>query len=728
MADNYPIYKQLDSMDCGAVCLRMIAAYHGANYSLEQIRGQMHLDKDGVSLLNISDTAKTIGLDSLGVKVNFDKLKAGELPLPAIVHWGQNHFVVVYEISDKEVIIADPAECKRILSHADFISNWTSDSKKEGIVLLLETMEDFELSEQPAIPTEATIANKNALWVYLARSPKLWIQIGFGSLLIAGLYFLIPFFLKEIIDSSFPELDSSFLKIGLTGFFILGFSIILLELIRNYLSLYIGAKTNLQLVSNYLFRLTSQPIRYFETKLKWDLLQRIYDNIQVGEFLQSSSVKAIFYLLNLIVFTLVLLIFKVQLGVIFLFGLLLQFVWIFLFQFKRTASRNRMFEFAANGQDLLLELISGISEIKLHNAEEINRAAWESNQIKLFEHRYAFNKIDQIQKVGTKLIQLLIECSLIYFAASYFLEHKISLGTVLAVVYILGQLKTPLLELFDFILKYQDIKLGLERLSEMKIEASFKHEKIESKQVINKDIKLRNLSFSYGEDTAPLVLDKLNFSIPKNKTTAIVGVSGSGKTTLMKLLLGLYKATEGDILIGDKSLSQINPATWRKNIGTVFQDSYLFSNTIAKNICMSNTEVDQFKLNKTLKIACLDQFVSSLPIGVDTLIGEDGIRLSKGQEQLILIARMIYKNPHYFFMDEATSNLDAVTERKLMINLEKYFESKTLVIVAQKMTTVKKADHIIVMHKGRFIEEGTHENLLFKKGAYYLFLKNEIEN
>jgi len=726
MADKYPIYKQLDAMDCGAVCLRMIAAYYGAVHPLEMIKTKMQLDRDGVSMLNISDTAKTFGIDSLGVKVSLAKLQKGELPLPAIVHWGQNHFVVVYEINDKSVIVGDPAEGKRILSHQEFKSNWISDSSEEGIVLLLETTDKFATT-QNEVPINQLESRSNPLWIYLTQNPKLWIQIGIGSLLIAVLYFLIPFFLKELIDNSFPGLSRSYLKIGIIGFFILGVSIILLELIRNYLSLYVGARTNLKLVSNYLFILTGQPIRFFETKLKWDLLQRIYDNIQVGEFLQSSSVKSIFYILNLIVFTCVLLIFKIQLGVIFFFGLLLQFVWIFLFHYKRSSSRNRMFEYASNSQDLLLELISGISEIKLHNAEDLNRKSWESNQIKLFEHRFAFNKVNQMQKSGSRLIQLMIESALIYFGAIYFIDEKISLGTLLATIFILGQLKTPLLELFDFILKYQDIKLGLERLTELHDKEIVPYEGVLEKEIINQDIALEGLSFNYGEDTDPFALNQLNFVIPKNKTTAIVGVSGSGKTTLMKLLIGLYEPIDGKIKIGNKDLDKIAPIVWRKNIGTVFQDGYLFSDTIANNICMSANNKNDDKLREAVKISCLDQFVDSLPVGIDTLIGEDGIRLSKGQEQLILIARMIYKNPSYFFMDEATSNLDAVTERKLMMNLDKYFAAKTLVIVAQKMSTVRKADHIIVLHKGKFIEQGSHEELILKKGAYFLFLKNELE-
>ena len=386
-----------------------------------------------------------------------------------------------------------------------------------------------------------------------------------------------------------------------------------------------------------------------------------------------------------------------------------------------------MFEYASNSQDLLLQLIAGISEIKLHNAEDLNRRAWESEQIKLFEHRYAFNKIDQIQKSGSKLIQLLVECGLIYFGAFYFIDSKISLGTLLATVFILGQLKTPLLELFDFILKYQDVKLGLERLTELEDQGKEQYEQLPAHVILNQDISLQNLSYNYEGSTESPALNQLNFVIPKNKTTAIVGVSGSGKTTLMKLLTGLYKPVNGKIKIGNKDLNQIASKEWRNKIGTVFQDGYLFSDTIANNICMSSKDKNDHKLREAVRLSCLDQFVETLPIGVDTLIGEDGIRLSKGQEQLILIARMIYKNPHYFFVDEATSNLDAVTERKLMLNLDKYFESKTLIIVAQKMSTVRKADHIIVLHKGRFIEQGTHEELMIKRGAYFLFLKNEME-
>lgn len=726
MAEKYPIFKQLDSMDCGAVCLRMISSFFGKEYALDELRKLTSVDKDGVSLLSISKAAKAIGLESLGVKSNYNRLKE-ELPLPAIAHWGQNHFVVVYEISDKEVLIADPAEGKRKLSKSEFIANWTTHEEEdaEGILLLLEKTDAFDTKQIELKLNHEDSKAKVTLWSYVYKNPKLWLQLLFGSFLISVLMFLIPFVLKELFDTFYPTKDFDLLNTGLLALLVFGTSIILLELIRHWLINYIAARTNLLFVSDYLKKFMMQPMRFFETKLKWDLLQRVYDNVQIGLFLQTDAIQAAFFILNIIVFCLVFLFFNPYLALIFFLSICLQFLWVYFFQFKRIDSRNRLLETASGNQEILIEMVSGIQEIKLHNTQLSKRANWEEKQTEYFERNKKFVKIDQSQKLGLKVIALLAEVIIIYMSFTYLSLDKISIGTLLAIFYILGQVRTPIVELFDFILKYQDIKTGLERMTEIQ-EISSPNYKVESLQnLANKHISIEDLDYNYEQRESPYAIKQLNLIIEANKTTAIVGVSGSGKTTLIKIISGLYKPENGRILYGGFHLETINPMAWNEQIGVLFQDSYLFSDSILNNIKMGALD-NEALLKESLNITCLDRFIESLPLGLNTLIGEDGIRLSKGQEQQIVLARLIFREPSIICLDEATSALDAVTERQVFANFENYLKDKTTIIVTNRLQTIKNADKIVVLHKGRKLEEGIHDDLIFRKGAYYLHIKNEM--
>ena len=713
-------------MDCGAVCLRMVSSFHGKEMALETLRKLTHVEKDGVSMLSISKAAETIGFKALGVKVNFEDLK-NELPLPAIAHWGQNHFVVVYEVLENKVILADPKTGIRKIGRVEFIENWTSQTGQnnaEGVLLLLEKNKSFEKSFPQEL--DAHRASKISLWSFIQNSPKLWLQIGFSSVLIAFFYFMIPFVIKEVFDGSNAVDEFSLVKTGLLAFFMFYLSIILLELIRNWLSNFVGARINVELISSYLEKFLNQPLRFFETKLKWDLLQRVYDNIELGDFLQGTFVRTFFYLLNFIVFTMVLAVFKIDLALIFVIGIVGQLLWVNLFQNRRKIARQEMYESAFLSQDVLLQMISGIQDIKLNNVEEKTRMDWEDNQAKFFLRKKSYLKIDYQQKTGLKVIALIVEVVLIYWTYKYFQEDVLSLGVLVAIFYILGQLKTPMIELFDNILKYQDLRLGLERLSELAIPGDFKAEAKDTKPLLGGDLLLKDLSYQYGDMDSLIVLNGINLEIKRGNMTAIVGVSGSGKTTLMKVLAGLYPPTKGEMLIGQVGLNDIDIKSWHEKIGFLYEDSFLFSTSIEQNIILSQQK-DQNNLKLAIELAGLSKFVATLPLGINTLIGEEGIRLSKGQEQQILLARLFYKNPDVLILDEALSALDAVTTRKVLQNIKAYFKNKTIIMASHKQVFLKESDTILVLHKGRFLEQGTHEDLLFKKGAYYLFIKNDIQ-
>ncbi len=727
LADSFPFYKQLDASDCGAACLRMIARHHGRHYSLEYLRELSYLDREGASLMGIADAAEKIGLRTLGVKTSFTRLQ-NELPLPCIAHWKQNHFIVVYRIANGKVYIADPAVGKLQLTEQEFMNDWFSSvyqTEPQGILLLLEPTPEFYRLEGESDQR----AGLGVLWKYVRPYRSLIGQLLLGLLLGSVIQLAFPFLMQALVDKGVQLRDYNFVYLVLIAQGMLFLSQMTVEFIRGWILLHIGTRVNINLVSDFLLKLMRLPMSFFDAKMTGDLLQRIYDNERVERFLTSSSLVTLFSVFSLGVFSLVLLFYSPVIFWVFLIAAFLYFGWILLFMQRRRSLDYRRFEQMAESQSTLMQLVNGMQEIKLHNAERQKRWGWERIQAKLFRINVDYLATDQMQRAGATFINHGSSILISFIAATAVMDGQMTLGMMLAVQYLIGQANAPLEALVQFLLAAQEAKISLERMNEIHTKPDEKPADAVRVNTLsdNGDLWAEKVSFRYGGPHDPLVLRQVNLIIPEKRITAIVGSSGSGKTTLIKLLLNFYTPTEGTIRIGDINLDHIDPALWRAQCGAVMQDGFLFSDTIARNIALGVDTIDQRRLIYAAKVANIHAFIESLPLSYNTRVGPDGIGLSQGQRQRILIARAVYKNPRYFFFDEATNALDAYNERLILQNLRQVFENKTVVIVAHRLSTVRHADNIVVLDKGEIAEQGRHEELTSRRGLYYHLIKNQLE-
>ena len=714
-------------MDCGPTCLRMIAKHYGRSFSLQSLRDLTYADREGVSLLGISYAAENVGFHTLSAKVNIQYV-IKELPLPLIAHWKQNHFIVVYKATKKFIYVADPGFGKMKLTHEEFEKGWASDIKggeKKGIVLLMEPTPEFHHTDDEKIDKKGF----SFLFSYILKYKKLVVQLVLGLLIASILQLIFPFLTQSIVDFGINNDDIKFINLILIAQLTLFISQTSVGFIRSWILLHIGARVNISLISDFLLKLMRLPIRFFDTKMMGDLMQRINDHYRIETFLTSTSLNTAFSIFSLIIFGIVLLFYNTTIFFVFLVGSILYVAWILLFLNKRRVLDFKSFEQRAKNQDKLIQLIQGMQEIKLHNAEKLQRWEWERIQASLYKVNIKVLALNQYQQAGSSFINELKNIIISFLAAKAVIAGDMSLGSMLAIQYIIGQLNGPLSQVITFITATQDAKISLERLGEI-------HEKDDEENINdgkidilpeNKSLTFKDVNFRYGSPTSPLVLKNINLVIPEGKVTAIVGASGSGKTTLLKLLLKFYPPSEGDIRLGDISLENIRNHTWRERAGAVMQDGFIFSDTIANNIALGEEKVDKTRLMKAVKVANIQPFIEQLPLGYNTKVGDQGIGMSGGQMQRLMIARAIYKSPEYLFFDEATSSLDANNEKEIMGKLEAFFEGRTVVVVAHRLSTVQSADQIIVLDQGEIIEKGSHEELAIKKGAYYRLIKNQLE-
>jgi ATP-binding cassette subfamily B protein len=714
-------------MDCGPSCIRMIAKYYGKSYSLEFLREKCFITREGVSLLGISEAAESIGMHTIGVKITYGQLKNDAI-LPCIVHWQQNHFVVVYKIKKDRVYIADPATGLVKLNKDEFLKGWIGTVKEGegmGICLLMETTPDFYRQHDELI-------NKSRfsfLFSYLKPYRKLIYQLITGIILSGLLQLIFPFLFQSLIDKGVVLEDISFIRVVLITWIVLIVGRVGVDFIRNWILLHLGTRINIFLISDFLIKLMRLPVSFFDTKMIGDLVQRIGDHKRIETFLTITVLNLFFAFVSIIILSVVLAIFSIKIFIIFLVGSLLYFGWVILFMKKRRDLDNKRFTQLSSNQSTIFQLITGMQEIKLNNCEKQKRWEWENIQAGIFRINIKSLTLHQYQQVGALFFNEIKNVLILVFAAFQVIHGNLTLGTLVAISYILGQLSGPLEQMIEFLHTTQDAKLSLERLGEIHnkkdeepVEGTFVSELPE-----NRDIIVSDLSFQYEGPHSPFALKDINLSIQQNKIIAIVGTSGSGKTTLIKLLLGFYPPTEGNIKIGDLNLRNFSHRHWRQNCGVVMQDGFIFSDTIARNIAVSDEKIDKEKLLYAVKMGNIQNDIESMPLSYNTKIGADGIQLSQGQQQRILIARAIYKNPDYIFLDEATNALDANNEKLIMENLEGFFKGRTVVIVAHRLSTVRDADNIVVLEKGRIIEQGKHAELTRKKGAYYNLVKNQLE-
>ncbi|MEX2370274.1 MAG: peptidase domain-containing ABC transporter [Bacteroidales bacterium] len=723
---TFPFYQQLDAMDCGPACLRIIAKYYGKHFTLQTLRDRSYLARDGVSMLGIADAAESIGFKSLGVSLSWQKLSR-EAPLPVIVHWKQNHFVVVYKIRKNKVYIADPQLGLITYSREEFLKNWVStrkDDEEKGTVLLLQpTPEFYQQDEEKRKKSGLGILTK-----YLFPHKKLGYQLLLGLILGSVIQLMLPFMFQGIVDFGISNSDPGFIYLILAFQFVLIMSFMGINFIRRWILLHMSTRINISLISDFLAKLMRLPVGFFETKHTGDILQRIGDHRRVESFITTSSLNILFSLFNLVVFSVILAIFSIKILLIFLTGSILYFLWVWIFMKRRRTLDQKRFISQSENQGKLIQLVHGIQDIKINNAERPKRWEWENIQAVLFRINMKGLAIDQYQEAGGRFVNELKNILITVVAAIAVIDGSMTLGMLLAVSYILGQLNVPLEQMIDFMHRAQDASLSLERLNEIH-ETKDETEQRSGMALLadGSNITIKNLGFSYSGPHSRPVLEDINLKLRPNTVTAIVGRSGSGKSTLIKLLLGFYPPSNGEIRIGDQSIVHIPADFWRRHCGVVMQDGYVFADTIAENIALGHEVIDTNKLMHAAKMACIDDFIDQLPLGYNTIIGNQGLSISGGEKQRILIARAIYNNPDFLFIDEGTSSLDAANEKKIMENMESVFRGKTVVIVAHRLSTVKNADQIIVLENGKIMEEGSHAELIKIKGHYYELIRNQLE-
>jgi ATP-binding cassette subfamily B protein len=723
---KFPFFRQLDYRDCGPTCLRMIAKFYGKNFSREFLRDKASITRQGVTMAGIADAAEIIEMRTLGMRVSLESL-VNEAPTPFIVPWRQKHFVVIYKTSKTKISIADPAQGLLEYSHEEFLKAWTNTTDGSGFVLILEPNTNFHTLDEDKSKKKGF----SFLYPYIRPYKKLISQLFIGLIIGIIIQFTTPFLMQSIVDTGVNTQNIPFIYLILLAQLILFISQTLVRVFREWLLIHITNRFHIKMISDFLYKMLKLPINFFETRNTGEHLQRIQDHTRIQNFVSSSSFGMIYSILLFVVFSFVLAFYNTTIFLVFLIGAILYVSWTFFFLKKRAELDFKRFDESSQSQTSLIQIINGVKEIKINNSQRKNRWKWEQIQISLFKTSISSLALAQYQSIGSGFINELKNIFITFLSATAVVNGEITLGMMLSIQYIVGQLNSPLNSFIGFIQVWQDAKISLERLMQVhtkKDEDDHKDNKVKELPA-KKDIIIKNLSFRYGGKSTPFVLKNINCTLPEGKTTAIVGASGSGKTTLVKLLLKFHEPTTGEILVNSSILSTINNDYWRMNCGAVMQDTFIFNDTIAGNISESeqNEIIDRKKLKKASFISNIEEFIKKLPNRYNTELGTSGIRLSGGQEQRIMIARAVYKNPFFVFFDEATSALDANNEKVIMENLNGFMENRTSVIVAHRLSTVKNADTIIVLENGEIVEQGNHKELAQKKGKYYELVKNQLE-
>ncbi len=724
---KFPNYRQPDSKDCGPTCLRIISKFYGRSIALGRIRELSETARIGSSLSGLSIAAETLGFRTIGIKTHLKKIE--EAPLPCIIHWNKNHFVVLYNIKNGMYHVSDPGYGLLKYSEKEFLIGWIGNNAntltEEGIALLLEPSPTFFHTD---IEEEEEKLSLGYLTKYLLRYKRFIWQLMIGLVIGSLLQVIFPFLTQSVVDVGIKNQDINFIYLILfaqMAFFIGKTSV---EVIRSWILLHLSARINISLVSDFFIKLMKLPISFFDTRMTGDILQRINDHQRIENILTTSSLNVLFSMSNLLIFGLVLIYYNLSIFLIFLIGSVLYFIWIALFLKKRAILDYKRFSQISQEQSKVIELINGMQTIKLNNAERKKRWGWEFLQARLFNVSIQGLVLEQYQTVGSGFINETKNILITIFSAKLVIDGEITLGMMLAISYIVGQLNAPVGQLIGFVRELQDAKISLERLAEI-------HNKEDEETALsdkimdlnrNLEFSVENVSFRYIGAEKPVFKD-LTLSIPANKVTAIVGTSGSGKTTLMKMLLKFYEPDTGEIKIGKHSLKNVSQRTWRERCGVVMQEDFIFSDTIANNIAVGVDYIDKKRMAYAVDTANIKDFIEELPLSYNTKIGVEGVGMSVGQKQRLLIARAVYKDPDYLFFDEATSALDANNERIILEKLDKFFSNKTVVVIAHRLSTVKNAHQIVVINDGRIIEIGNHSELIKRKGDYYNLVKNQLE-
>jgi ATP-binding cassette subfamily B protein len=721
------VIHQHDQMDCGPASLAMIAKHYGQTIPVQHLREVSSMNRQGASVRGITDAAELVGFRTLGAKLTMKQL-AEEAPLPCIVYWQKRHFIVVYSVDDTHVYTADPAIGLISYTHEEFRDGWVLEdfgADSPGVAILLEPTDEFGDKKYERKESQRGL---KLLWSYLTQYSLEIRQLLYGVVAVGLIQLAFPFLTQSIVDIGIANRDLDFIYVILAAQLMLILSRTTVEFIQSWILLHIGARVQISMVSDFLLKLMRLPLRFFDSKQMGDLIQRIEDHSRVREFLGNTTQQVLSGIFTILTFSAVLAFYSWTIFLIFFVGSGLYVVYISVFMRRRREIDYKRFAEMSENQDLLVESIYGMSEIKLFNAEKQRRWAWERLQAKLYDTSIDTLKLRHQQEGGGVFINEVKNIIITIIGAKYVIDGTLTLGALLAIQYIIGQLNTPINSAVNYFHAAQDASISLDRLTEVHCDVEPEDDVTSIRSIPNEaDLRLEGVGFRYAGAKDDDVLSGINLNIPYGKVTAVVGTSGSGKTTLMKLLLKFYDPAEGRIWLGGSNLAHLAAQKWRERCGVVLQDGSLFSDTIARNIALGQERIEETRLRHAVQMAHVQSVVETMPLGLNTVVGRNGVGLSQGQKQRLLIARAIYKDPEYLFFDEATSALDAETEYHVIQSLNRFFEDRTVVVIAHRLSTVKQADQIVVLEGGRIAEIGRHDELLESSGRYFNLVENQLQ-
>lgn len=720
---RFPTEYQMDAKDCGPASLKMVAKYFGRYYSLQYLRDKCGITKEGVSLLGISAAAESIGLHTAAFKCTIDDVIM-KVPFPVIIYWNENHFVVVYHANKKHIWVSDPCKGHVKYTRREFMEGWYLKSEDKGVLLALEPTADFKLSKQEKKQEKDSMIS---MLRYFMPYKKEFSFVFFVMLVATLLQGILPFISKSVIDIGISTSDVNFINMVLAGNICILLSIMVFSVVRDWILMHITVRVNIALISDYLIKLMKLPVTFFEDKLLGDILQRAADHERIRSFIMNNSLSLIFSTFTFFLFSIILLVYNHVIFFIFLCGSVLYVTWVMLFLSIRKKLDWQYFELLSKNQSYWVETVSAIQDIKIYNYERARRWKWEEIQARLYHVNKRVLAVTNMQNLGAHFIESIKNMAITFFCATAVIHGDITFGVMISTQFIIGMLNGPLIQFINFMVSAQYAKISFLRMNEIRqLEDEDELLSVGTTPILpeNKSLILKNVMFQYAAHL-PMVLTNINFHIPENKVTAIVGSSGCGKSTLLKLLIRLYKPSYGTVSMGEMNVTALNLQKWRKMCGVVMQDGKMFCDTIKNNIVLDDETVDEAQLIRCCQIAQIKDEIDQMPRGFDTEIGECGQGLSGGQKQRLLIARALYRNPKYLFLDEATNALDTVNEQKIVMALNSAFENRTVVIIAHRLSTIRHADQIIVMDKGQIVEIGNHELLMRKRGNYFNLVSNQ---